>query len=193
MIFLIDMDGPIAGFNQHYFARCEARGIELDCTLENQSEKFATSHVVDRGLRAEARGMVEQQGWFRDLPVVPGALEGLGELAEHGEVWICTKPLEANLWCRDEKASWVAEHLGSAWQRKLIIAPDKSLIIGDILLDDGPDPRWYKRAVWSPVIFDLPYNRAGSKWEGDDRWCWGDPIVHLLEIAAPAFHARAFR
>lgn len=184
MIFLVDMDGPLAGFNEHFFLRCGERGYELDCTLADQTHKFATSHIKDVTVRAAARSMVYEDGWFAQLPVVPGAVQGMNALAEIGDVWICTKPLEANRTCRDDKARWIVEYLGVEWERKIIIAPDKSMVVGNILLDDGPHLEWYERATWHPVIFDAPFNRTGQ-WADDDRWKWGDSVSDLAALSSP--------
>lgn len=177
---LVDQDGPLAGFDRHFFWRCEQDGIEVDCTAETQAHRFATDHIVDLAHRARARNMIDTPGWFRELPVVEGAVEGLNLLAEHADVWICTKPLEANETCRDDKAWWIRHHFGKEWARRLIITPDKSMIQGDVLLDDAPHPHWYEVASWVPVIFAAPWNHTGSKWADVQRWTWGDPIAKLL-------------
>lgn len=182
-IFLVDMDGPLADFDRHFFERCEALGLTFDCTYATQRHRFASDHIPDRFQRTASRHMVNTSGWFRNLPVTEGAVAGLNELAEHAEVWICTKPLEANVTCRDEKADWLAEHFGSEWVNRLILAPDKSLVLGNVLLDDAPHPAWYERSAWEPVIFTMTWNGDGSKWGGLPHWSWGDPIEQLLEVA----------
>src|SRR5690606_26027440 len=104
------------------------------------------------------------------LPVTPGAQEGVDALMAVGvDVWVCTKPLEVNPTCRDEKGAWLREHFPML-EKRLIIAPDKSLVMGDILLDDAPSLEWARRATWMPVVFDAPFNRAGSIWERLPRW-----------------------
>jgi 5'-nucleotidase len=124
--------------------------------------------------------------WFYDLPVVEGAVEGMKRLAEAADVWVCTKPLEANHYCRDGKAWWVHRHLGPEWESRLIIAPDKSMVRGDILLDDAINLDWLPRASWQPVVFPAPFNGDGSDWSCLPRWTWGDPIEHLLDYARGA-------
>lgn len=181
---LVDMDGPLADFDRLFFARCAENGWEMDCTLETQTARFATDHIPDRKLRRMARAMIDEAGWFADLPVTPGSVEGLHGLAEHAEVWVCTKPLEANPTCRDDKGRWLARHFGKAWERRLVITPDKSLVAGAVLLDDAPFPEWFDRATWEPVIYPTSWNGAGSKWDGLPRWGWVDDPAALLELAS---------
>ena len=183
---LVDCDGPLADFDAAFFARCEANGWPLDCTLENQRHRFATDHIPNRTHRALARKMVDTAGWFADLPVVGGAVEGLAALDEVADTWVCSKPLEANPSSRDDKARWLTMHFGSYWAERLILVSDKSMVRGDVLLDDAPHPQWYGTATWTPVIFATPWNGAGSKWEGLPRWTWGDDVNQLLECALDA-------
>ena len=140
---LLDVDGPLAGFNTHFWNRATEVGYYFDIAeYEMQNKRYITDHIV-HSHRTQARKLVEQTGWFRELPVVPGSQEGVQRLETLGvDIWLCTKPLEENPTCRDEKGAWVAEHFPK-YLKKLIITPDKSLIKGDILLDDAPKPDWF--------------------------------------------------
>lgn len=181
-VFLLDMDGPIADFDNAFFAICEDMGIPLDCTPETQVHRFGSDHIVDRGLRGKARKHIYTSRWFRDLPVVEGAQEGVRRLQEYFDVWLCTKPLEENLNCRDDKAAWVEEHFGKELVRQLIITPDKTLVHGVALLDDAIKIEWMGKGTWKPVIFTRPWNQAGSVWEDYPHWDWNDNVEELLEI-----------
>lgn len=185
MRILMDMDGPMAAFDDHFFDRVAEQGYELDIPgADGQVHRYATDHVVSSRERKHARRMTEQPGWFRNLPRTPGARRGMERLVEAGhDVWICTKPMRDNPTCRDEKAQWVEYHYGSDWVRRLIITPDKSMVVGDVLVDDAPYIEWLDRAIWKPAIFPRPWNGAGSKWEGLPRWGWDDPVELLEEIA----------
>lgn len=179
-VILVDQDGPLGAFDAHFWSRCGDEGIDLDCALTEQRHRFATDHVADRAQRDRARSMVNQTGWFADLPVVEGAVEGLAALDEVADVWICSKPLDANPTCRDEKAQWLARHFGEKWAARLILAPNKSMINAHILLDDAPKLGWLPRAPWMPVIFRMPWNQEGSDWERLPHWDWSESIDTLI-------------
>ena len=181
-IVLVDQDGPLADFDTAIWKVIIESGIPISCTRETQTVRFIDD-AVDKAYKQVIRTPIDTPGWFRNLPPVPGAREGLTALAKVAEVYICTKPLEKNATCRDDKAAWVEEHLGKKWVDRLFIAPDKSLVKGAILLDDAPKPKWYPRAEWQPVIFPTPWNGPGSLWEGLPRWTWGDDIEDLLRWA----------
>lgn len=192
VICCVDMDGPLAQFDAAFYAHCEEMGYPMHSTLETQCHRFATDCIIDPDARRAARHHVDTSDWFRHLPVVEGAIEGINALLEHPEVedvFIVTKPMKANKMVHSSKAAWVLEHLGSDWTDRLIITPDKGMVRGSVLLDDAPKSAWFTRAEWMPVIYPTPWNTPGSEWsrkEGcshDPRWSWSDPIDDLIELA----------
>jgi len=178
-VLLLDMDGPLADFDLHFWHRCQEQGFTFDVHGPAfQAHRYFTEHIPNRAERRKARAMVDQAGWFAELPVTPGAVEGVASLLDAGfDVWVCTKPLEANPTCHSDKAQWIARHFPALTDR-LIIAPDKSMVRGDVLLDDAPHPAWFGRSAWRPVIFDAPFNRAGD-WADLPHFAWGDALAAL--------------
>lgn len=187
MRLLLDMDGPLADFDRHFYRRCIDEGYTFDVDgPEWQQHRYFTEHIPNRAERRRARAMVDAPGWFAELPVTPGAVEGVdGLLAAGIDVWVCTKPLEVNPTCHSDKAQWIARHFPALTER-LIIAPDKSMVIGDVLLDDAPKPEWFERAAWTPVIFPAPF--TDGQWGDLSRWVWGDPIEALIACGQPSQH-----
>ncbi|HEX9597652.1 MAG TPA: hypothetical protein VF982_12285, partial [Anaerolineales bacterium] len=60
-------------------------------------------------------------------------------------------------------------HLGRDWISQLILSTDKTLVQGDILIDDRPEIKGAVKPVWEHVLYDQPYNR---KVEGQRRLTW---------------------
>lgn len=178
---LLDQDGPLGGFDLKFWERCAENGWPADCEPHEQTHRYQTEHIIDRKHRKAAREMLEQPGWFADLPVIDGARDGIERLAEVADVWIVTKPMESNPTCRDDKGRWIRKHFGEKWEHRLIITPDKSIVGGDILLDDAPKLSWFERATWAPVIFETSWNGEGSDWEGLPRWSWDQPVEDLFD------------
>lgn len=187
-IILVDMDGPLAQFDQRVFEVCHDFGFDLDCTFDDGwKHRFLTEHMTPKQAHA-LRRFVNETRFFLDLDPVPGAIDGMHALAEEADVWICTKPLEVNPWCRDDKGAWVRRYLGEKFERKLILASDKSMVRGDVLLDDAIAPEWVDVADWAPVVYPMPFNRhPESKWAkydwNDMTWSWYDPIEGLVLYA----------
>lgn len=181
---LLDQDGPIADFDLRFWDLAQDRGWALNIDdPAHQTKRYFTDHIIDKHQRNQSRWLIEGSGWFRHLPPVEGAIDGVRALIAAGvDVWIATKPMEANPTCRDDKGAWVRQYLPEL-EKKLIITPDKSLLVGDALLDDAIKPDWIPRAQWKPIVFNRPFNGAGSKWGSiERRWDWSMPIADLIEM-----------
>lgn len=86
-------------------------------------------------------------------------LEALTEMSEKSkEVFICTNPLSKYENCVLEKYRWVDDHLGKEWIKRIIVTKDKTIIRGDILIDDKPEIKGVETLSWEHIIFTQPYN-----------------------------------
>jgi 5'-nucleotidase len=179
----MDMDGPLAAFDDRIYelAPQEGFGWKFICSTPCVEHRFATD-CVSREDAKDMRQFINNSRWFRALEPVDGCIDGMNELAKHADVWICTKPLEANVHCRDDKAEWVRKYLGARWERRLIITPDKSLVFGAALVDDAIKPEWMPQAFWSPVVYRMPWNQEGSVWADLPHWEWSDGVDRLMEL-----------
>lgn len=157
---LLDMDGVLADFDAQLF---HLFGDVLDCTKETQKHRFLTDHLGgDYDQIVKMRATVEAPGWFRELPLIKGAQEAVSIMEEQGrDVWLCSKPLEASESCASEKFAWVAEYFPSL-VGKLILAPNKGMVSGSILVDDAIKPAWLRYANWVPVVYEHPWNASGK-------------------------------
>lgn len=186
---LLDQDCPMAAFEDHYRTTAEGLGFAFDCEHGQQIHRFYDDHIPSRSERKQMRQLLDEPDFFRFLPVTPGAQEGVEQLLKRNDIdlWVVTKPLDSNPYCADEKRAWLAEHFPDL-KNKLILAPDKSMIHGDILIDDAIHPEWLGRSSWMPVVYRMPYNGPGSKWESPfvfpQRWDWSDGVDSLDEILA---------
>lgn len=76
-------------------------------------------------------------GFFSDLKPLPNAINSVKKLAEFEDVWFLSRPSFKNTSSYTEKADWIKKYFGYEMQKKLILAGDKSLMMGDILVDDA--------------------------------------------------------
>ncbi|KAF3853212.1 hypothetical protein F7725_013900 [Dissostichus mawsoni] len=83
----------------------------------------------------------ESKDFFMELEPLPGGLEAVREMAqmENTDVFICTSPINHIQHCPYEKYAWVEQHLGQGFLEQVILTRDKTVISGDILIDDKPD------------------------------------------------------
>ncbi len=106
----------------------------MDDTLCNFTKKHKECQTID------CKYPQSQYGFFTSLEPIENAIESYIELEKYYDVWILTRPSFKNPLCYTEKRIWVENYLGLERCSKLILSPDKSLLIGDYLIDDVVHP-----------------------------------------------------
>lgn len=99
-----------------------------------------------------------QKGFYLHLMPISGAIEAMDQLmgSEHLKAYILTAPSIYNPLSYTEKRQWVENHLGFEWVKRLIISPDKSLLKGDILIDDHTNGRGQDMFEGTLIEFGSP-------------------------------------
>ena len=97
-------------------------------------------------------------GFYIGLKPVKGAIEAMDALMrdENIDPYILTAPSLYNPLSYTEKRIWVEDHLGFEWVKRLIISPDKSLLRGDILIDDHTRGRGQDMFQGQLIYFGSP-------------------------------------
>jgi 5'-nucleotidase len=84
-----------------------------------------------------------EYGFFLNLEPILGAVSAVKALIESEEydVYILTAPSIQKPLCYTEKRVWIEKYFGLDFTNKLIISPNKSLLKGDILIDDNKEDK----------------------------------------------------
>lgn len=163
MIILIDQDDTIADYHGHVLKMWQTEYPKAACKAFAQHEHWETPQNYPEEDRARIHQITLRNGFFRNLPLLPGAKEGLELLIEAGhEVRIVTSPKIEHTPCVSEKYAWVEMHLGKEWLRRLMVTYDKTFVHGDLLIDDKPYLKGARTPTWEHVLFDRPYNQTAT-------------------------------
>lgn len=160
MLILIDLDGVLADFEQGFYEAWQASGHDRKVIPLEERRSFYIRDDYPQHLRHAVEAIYTTPGFYRSLPPITGAVESINELLVLGhDVHICTSPLNAYRHCVLEKYEWVEHHLGSEFIAKMVVTKDKTLVQGDILIDDKPEIIGICTPTWRHILFDQPYNR----------------------------------
>ncbi|ETI07327.1 5' nucleotidase, deoxy (Pyrimidine), cytosolic type C protein (NT5C), partial [Bordetella pertussis STO1-CNMC-0004] len=160
MLILLDQDGVLADFEHAFIDAWRKRHPDIEPVAFEERKSFHIREDYAPELRGLAEAIYTAPGFIRDLPPVPGAVEAFRELLALGmDVRICSSPLMQFENCVAEKYLWVERHLGRDATQRLILTRDKTLVQGDLLIDDRPVITGAARPRWRHIIYDAPYNR----------------------------------
>jgi 5'-nucleotidase len=171
MRVLVDMDGVLADFERGFLTKWRARYPDkLSIPIAERTDFY----ILDQYPSAFSpliKEIMYEPGFIRELRPIPGAIEAMEAMVAAGiEVFICSSPFTRYEHCVEEKYAWVDAHLGFTWVPRIILAKDKTLINGDVLIDDRPVVDGVAEPSWEHVVFDQPYNRAQQEKRRLRRW-----------------------
>lgn len=127
--------------------------------LDLRRQKPGWEHCI---FQDKVASVYESPGFFLDLEPIPGALEAMHEMhAMHDtEVFICTSPLLKYEHCVGEKFSWVDKYLGPQFVERIILTRDKTVVLGDLLIDDKDTILGQEETpAWEHILFTCCHNQ----------------------------------
>lgn len=125
----------------------------LYCDMDGVLCDIAAQHVAYKKVFPTQPYPQSQYGFFADMEPIPDGVETLKRLMKYFDVWICTAPSWKNPMCLAEKNVWIRRHFGIDFCEKIVITSDKSICIGDYLIDDNLEGRGQNRFTGELIHF----------------------------------------
>ena len=173
---LVDMDGVLVDWDKGF------HNVWQDRAAINREQSYFMENCVETDAHSnEAVDIYHQKDFFVSLPPMEGSIKALKSMQYqyNFQVYLCTSPVLSSRYCLQEKADWVALHLGAEWLSRMIFTSEKSLVRGDVLIDDKPRHLMKPTSTsWIHILYDQPYNHSNSssssnsdtKTESDDKY-----------------------
>nr|XP_006825056.1 PREDICTED: 5'(3')-deoxyribonucleotidase, mitochondrial-like [Saccoglossus kowalevskii] len=161
---LVDMDGVLADFEGHFLKRYQEKYPREPYINVADRHGFYLNEQYAK-IKPELKDLVfsvyEEAGFFLDLPPIAGALETVKELDNMNDidVFICTSPVQKYTHCVTEKFQWIDKYLGNDFVTRMVLTRDKTVVSGDLLIDDKPNITGAeKNPSWEHILFTTPPN-----------------------------------
>ena len=108
--------------------------IDMDDVICDYSASYNQSLIN----RPEFKFPQSEPNFFRDLRPIDNAIDTVNSIRNMDtyKVFILTAPSTRNPHSYTEKRLWIENHFDYDFTKRLIISPDKSLLKGDLLIDD---------------------------------------------------------
>lgn len=138
MIVLVDLDGVVADWGYGYNRQLSFFGLESFGPYESRQGWDLTAGMTEEQRRIHAN-LMRVPGFYRDLPPIEGAIDAIWKLIAEGHTpFFVSTPYRSHETCASEKLAWVGEHFGQTMQSRTILTEDKTVVMGDVLVDDKP-------------------------------------------------------
>jgi 5'(3')-deoxyribonucleotidase len=127
----IDLDGVVFDFNSRMLREYSKLDIHFSSVqeMEEKVPKDNSLVLLHRKIRA-------QRGFFRNLDLLPGALEYVTYLKQNYDLYFVSTPELSNPSCCEDKLDNIASVFGQDMLCKTILTSDKTLVRVDVLIDD---------------------------------------------------------
>ena len=164
------MDGVLADVESQFLTwYYEQYGIHVP--YERRAGKPEGDGFPDKDA---VRRFVFTPGFFRSLPVMPGAIEALKQLDDKYEVFIVSAAMEFPQ-SLSEKLEWINQYFPFIPWNRIVFCGDKSLIQADYMIDDHP--KNLDKFNGETIMFHAAHNANIVHHQRVNSW---DEIIGLL-------------
>lgn len=180
MIILVDLDGVMADWGANY-----DKHLNLNPKLAHipRTANQLSFGIMDNLPPDDRQGILDimnKERFYAELEPIPGSVEAVRQMVEDGHtVFIVTSPWIGNVSCLQDKQDWVEKHIGKGWAERLILTRDKTVVLGDILIDDKPEITGRVIPIWEHIYFDQPYNQVDTSKRRILDWDNWKDVVYL--------------
>ncbi|TKC06154.1 5' nucleotidase, NT5C type [Pedobacter frigoris] len=173
----IDMDGVLADIETHFIDWYE-RDYGVKVNREDMLGVLEPDGFPDK---TAVKRFVYTPGFFRTIPVMPGAVEAVKKLMETYEVYVVSAAMEFPQ-CLSEKQEWLQEHFPFISWRNIVFCGDKSIIGTDYMIDDHCKNLDFCRG--KAIMFTAAHNVYQNHHQRVDNW--NDVLAFLTAEEVPA-------
>lgn len=182
-IILFDMDGVMCQYDEKLL-RCAHERFGLPLYQSHEVTHFNSEALFQKEYQERVEAIADEEGFFLDLKPFPGVIKAFEEITSDPrlEVFICTTPKRfyKSSSSVSEKHTWIARYLGCEWTDRMILTRDKTLVRGDILVDDKPEIKGVQVPSWVHVYHNRPYNTHIMKPRIKEWSSWKDILLPIL-------------
>lgn len=159
---IVDMDGVLADIYQQLI-RLEFEESGTRITIDE------TMGLTENDAFPNCQKLVKQRGFFRNAPVMPGAVEVMKQLNERYELFVVSSAMEYPN-SLEEKYHWMEAYFPFISWKQLVLCGTKTCIKGDIMIDDHFKNLNYFEG--RTLLFSQPHNakQPDSSHERIDGW-----------------------
>jgi 5'-nucleotidase len=130
-------------------------------------QKQALQDLLHAKQMKKLYSIIQQPGFFADIPAIEGAVEVVKRLSQYYEIFIATAAMEFPNSFR-EKYDWLGKHLPFIPWTHIVFCGDKSIISSDYLIDDHVKNLFAFQG--KPILYSAPHNLKETNFQRVSSW-----------------------
>jgi 5'-nucleotidase len=183
MIILVDMDNTLVDFDEGLLRIWRILYPNEFFVPLKKRTTFHPHNDYPEHLQTKVKDICHSKNFIRNLPPTPGGIEAIHEMLKKGhDVRFCSSHLLTYDPSVLEKYYWIEKHFDASFVDRIILTRDKTLIRGDILIDDKPEISGIEKPAWEHILYDRSFNRGVANKRRLDWQNWRDILD--LDIVA---------
>jgi len=174
MRVFVDMDGVLADFNSRFESYLSKAGVlaKRVVTSWRLTERVAdNAHIMNKS--AYVNKILSTPGFWSGIEPIAGGVDVLTKWTKNKklDVYIATSPWISSPTCIEEKINWIRAYAPKFPVSKIIMISNKSLLNGDIIIDDKPSHIEEWRGAHA-ICFAQPWNEFVKASAGIEKTVW---------------------
>lgn len=174
---LLDVDDTLLDWSSRYDELLNKYGFpEINRTHEQHTFNLFAGRTPQE--EKTIRDIMNFPNFYKNLEPKKGAQEAVDKMMTDGhEVFLVSSPWVSNISSMSDKYANIESIFGKHFQERLILTTDKTLVHGDVLVDDKNQVNGVHAPAWRHIYFTRPWN---VNEEGDRINCWTEPWEEVV-------------
>lgn len=179
---LIDLLGPLADL-EHGLARIWEERFPNDPFIWPEQLPAWEDRIKNEST-AKLLSILTEDNFFLGLQPTIGCRDAIRRATELGhKIFVCASPLRGHKRSIAEQYDWVERNLGDHIAECMIVSHDKTILAGNVLINNGWEVIGSMVPRWHQVVFESPYNRKPPPEAPRINWKnWERVMANLLAI-----------
>eukprot|EP00922_Rhytidocystis_sp_ex-Travisia-forbesii_P028165 GHVS01041339.1.p1 GENE.GHVS01041339.1~~GHVS01041339.1.p1 ORF type:complete len:273 (-),score=49.22 GHVS01041339.1:304-1122(-) len=195
-VVLVDMDNTLVDWDCQFY-RLMAK-LHPYVPLRSPEARTNWSIEYNYPLKYERAilELTDQPEFWRTMPPMKGGVQAMQDMVASGlKVFIVSSPDPFHTSrCAKEKYDWIENYLGTHWKSKVILASDKTLIRGDVLIDDKPSVCYGAHVpCWTHVLYHHAYNSMYTSTPRIQQWTDWQLVLQDVVSNRESYYDKQFR
>ncbi|MFE6967227.1 hypothetical protein ACFVAJ_19265 [Agromyces sp. NPDC057679] len=154
------MDRPMASWEEGVVDLARKLHPDVDIADAGTRTDYYFLKTTAEPERSAMHDAMKQPGLYRTLNAVDGSFDAFQDMLDAGdEAFICSTPSLENPTCASDKLAWLDQRGGRQVTERSVLTFDKTIILGDALVDDKHEIHGAHTPTWEHVVYDSAYNQ----------------------------------